>query len=31
MTREIRESLIFMIILLAFVPVLAWAFLCLGP
>jgi hypothetical protein len=31
MTREIREGLIFMIILLAFVPVLAWAFLRLGP
>jgi hypothetical protein len=31
MTRENREGLIFMIILLAYIPVLAWAFLHLGP
>ena len=31
MTREIRQGLMFMLILLAFIPVLAWAFLHLGP
>ena len=31
MTREIREGLIFIIILLVFIPVLAWAFLRLSP
>ena len=31
MTREIREGLIFTLILLAFLPVLAWAFQHLGP
>ena len=30
-TREFREGLIFTLILLAFLPVLAWAFQHLGP